>query len=728
MKKFNSQKISKSLFAAIIFISTLFIYGPILIYQGNIAGFGFSLQAILLVLLIPFFLAFILLTGFGLILPGKAHQRYVVIISCISILFWIQGTFIIWKLGVLDGSSIDWTKYKWQGLADSAVWIILLGIAITNYRYWYRFLNYIVIFIILSEAGMICVISVQRQDIWTQKTQLQTAPPKEIFQFSGKTDILHIVLDQFGSSLFKKVLLDNKEYSSEMDGFTFFKEVITTTPVTYISVPSFLSGQTYTNKISVNDFYRENYEKGNIQFALASNGYDIDIMSQPEFLKKRDIDKRYYNIPTPYNVKTTTEFNVYKAGFLLDLVLFRFVPYHLKFFIYNDQSWFISSFLLSEKYSKFEHFSANEFLADFTNQASVARSMPVYKYIHLMTPHPPLVVKKNSKHAWEALPVTNENFKYQAEYSFKTVISLLEKMKSLNIYNSTLIIIHADHGCNMPFEMESPEGKIVRSDTAFKFYDSFLPLLLIKTPGAHGALLTSGAQCELNDLPATISSVLKMQTQFPGKSLYSLDPSADRVRKGYLSNTTQRNDAMVSGFFDELQEYTVSGSVFKINSWTKGQIFYKAAQKYQWGTTLKFNDLTDMRIYLESGWGYPESDHIWNNGNKAIIKLPITEPKSEFIELKCEVSPFLVPAKGLKNQKLIISINSSQVGEFILSEPGGQTIKLTFPKKLLANSSDLSVGFNFPNAVLGSKMGINGEIRVLGCAFYTVSLSESTSK
>ena len=512
-----------------------------------------------------------------------------------------------------------------------------------------------------------------------------------------------------------------------LEGFTFFKEVTSPTRVTCLSVPSFLSGKVYTNDRPIEDFYQENYNYFNIQTVLSQRGFDLDVINQPGFLKKREIDTYYFNIPTPYNSITPSNVVKYKATFLIDLVLFRSFPYFLKRIIYNDQSWLISSFTLPEKVSQFEHYAANDFLDDITVHASINRDNPVYKYMHLMTPHPPLVVSQNLKFAGKVLSDTvAANFDFQAEYTWINVIRLLEHLKSLDLYNSTLIIIQSDHGSGISFNLTTPEGEVRSNVDTFIPSDAFLPLLIIKPPNQYGHFKVSTAQGELTDIPATICSLLNMENPFPGQSLFDINPLINRKRNVYYSSVTARNDAMVSGFFDDFQEVLITGSVFKTNSWEKGRIIKKSLPPYIWGTVLQFNKKTNNNIYLQQGWGFPEDEHIWNNGKMASIKLPIKQPQTDTIELICEVTPFLLPKKGVDKQKVEISINNIKVGEFLLSDPGQQTLRVLFSKKLIANLPEMLLGFSFPNATIGNQVGLVGEDRMLGVAFYSITFKECT--
>jgi hypothetical protein len=143
---------------------------------------------------------------------------------------------------------------------------------------------------------------------------------------------------------------------------------------------------------------------------------------------------------------------------------------------------------------------------------------------------------------------------------------------------------------------------------------------------------------------------------------------------------------------------------------------------YSWGTVLQLNNKSDLKPYLDKGWSAPEASHTWSNGKSSNIRMHISPPKAEQMELTCSVSPFLVPSKGLTQQKVGISINGISVGDFVITNP--QKIKVTFSKNLIANSNEMNVGFSLPDAAVGKDMGVAGEGRMLGLAFYSITIKE----
>ncbi len=469
---YKSKKIIASVFSSALLFSSIIISGPFEIYHGNISSFNVPLITILGYLVIPMVLGMTIFMLIGIILSDKAHQRFVVVISSIGILLWFQGNFLVWDYGVLDGSAIDWSNYNWQGWVDSAIWVVFIGFAIVYYRRTYKHALFVILVILFLQFVTICVNSIQYPKIWKNGFPLVSGPPEEIFEFSTKQNVLHIILDQFGSPLFEEIINDNDFYSSDLQGFTFFKDTIASTPITYLSVPSFLSGQVYSGEESIHEFHKQNYQNSNIHTVLSDHGYELDVMTQLWFFEKRDSDKNHYKIPTPYDLNIRYNYNV---AFWVDLALFRYVPHHLKKYVYNNQSWLISSIFLAEESEslRYDHFSGNAFLQEMAGKAIVNRKQPVYKYIHVVTPHPPLVVRFDGQFSGQVLPITKENFRHQAEYTLKNVLKILDKMKLLGLYDSALVIIQSDHGSAIPFEMKSSDNKIINSRDTFVGSEGF---------------------------------------------------------------------------------------------------------------------------------------------------------------------------------------------------------------------------------------------------------------
>jgi hypothetical protein len=567
----QTNKIMTSLGVAFLIVSNLFVFGPVTLYQGNTDELTVPLTSILSTLALPALIIFLALGLIGLLLRGKSHQLYISILFAFGLLAWLQGNFILWKYGLLDGQGIDWTKNAWRGWADGALWTGLLVLSVIFYRKVYRIAAWGSAAVTAVLIVSLLITSLQKPETWAakEKSSQPLVPPEEIFEFSSQFNVIHVILDGYQSDIFSELVArDHDHYSKSLQGFTFFKEALGSFRSTYMSVPAFISGQVYKNEIPMGRFVKAVNRGKTVFNALYDRGYETHLVGFLRFIQGARYSQGY-QIAVPYggtarqNVRTN-------SALMLDLVLFRHAPHFLKRYIYNDQTWLIQRIVTPKNNSlNFNYFSHAAFLDDLIEHLSVKRDKPVYKYIHLMTSHPPMVVNKDCKYAGK-IRDTWENNKIQAKCSLDHIIKFLDKLRSKGLYDSSLIILQSDHGRGHKIawvNAESPGDGVnfVGGKDLRVIAGSALALLLIKPPQDKGRFRISEAQVSLTEIPATISSILPLDEKFVGRSVFEVDPD-EKPERRYLYHAWGRTDWQKT-YFSRLDEFVVKGSVFDRNSW-----------------------------------------------------------------------------------------------------------------------------------------------------------------
>ena len=256
------------------------------------------------------------------------------------------------------------------------------------------------------------------------------------------------------------------------------------------------------------------------------------------------------------------------AAKLLDLSLFRISPHRLKKYIYNDQVWLIQSFLEDKKHLGLQFFSHITFLRNLHENISISRDKPVYKYLHLMLSHNPIVANKQCGYAGRVLPTVRETVIDQARCSLEEVLKLFEEMKKAGIYNDTFIILMADHGAWVPPEdltgIPASDGKSITVMNP-KIVALSQPLLAIKPPGKSGPLRISDAPSWVVDTAPTIADYLELDTDYDGRSVRELEQGETRERR-HLVYEYQRSD-WKDKYLSPIQEFTVNGRGIDSSSW-----------------------------------------------------------------------------------------------------------------------------------------------------------------
>ena len=663
----------------------------------------------------------------GLALPAGPRRCYIAVLGGIGGLLWLQADLLLWGYGPLDGSFIDWPRESWKGYVDTSIWLAVLVAAVCWRRQLVPRVIQAVLLLLAIQLGSLLLLNPWSALVKkTPPSMVKLDLPDRLVRFSASHNIIHIVLDGFQSDVFEELVEGSEHYREHFNGFTFFREATTSTRVTHLSFPSFIGASTYENQIHAGIYRRQIFEGKNIVRTLADAGYQIDVASGVPWLAQLHTGAKYYGIPFPFREKAKIE--QWHAAFLLDLSLFRLAPHFIKRTIYNQQAWLLSSMTPGLAGTHYRHFSDNEFFRRFTRESSLGRETPVYKLVHLLTPHPPLVVNESNLPARKPLKNTREHARRQSAHSLQWVFQFLDKLRKLSIYDSSIIIVQSDHGSSLGFKLQNRSGQWINSrNSSLRISGAALPLLLVKPSLSEGPLQISGAQVELNDLPATIVALLDLPGNFGGKNIFEVE-KGDHRKRTYARGMVNRDVSRRTGFFTALQEYVISGSVFAEASWTKGALYLKPAEHrdtdYPWGTLLTFGNSGNVNRFLLDGWSVHSKGAraTWTKADEARLSFRFSPPKRGRVVLSVKAHPFVVE-KALPRQRVLIHVNDKLVGEWMLTERVFRTYSIEVPA-VVFREGETVICFKFPNAATPKELGVNSDARLLAVRFASIRLHD----
>ena len=268
----------------------------------------------------------------------------------------------------------------------------------------------------------------------------------------------------------------------------------------------------------------------------------------------------------------------------MDLSLFRHVPHGFKARIYNDQTWLLESWYSERRRARNARPSNHaEFLKEFAGRMTIAQDEPVYTFIHVALPHPPYVVDADCSFIGPQRG-SRPSYAGQGRCALSVVRKLFDRLRTLGVYDETVIVLTSDHGWNKlrpdhPLEgVETPAGNL--DDVAVRA----MPLLAVKPAGSSGPLTTSYAPTAITDVPATILDLINIPNdQLPGRSALQIDPNVPR-RRTYASHSWDNADWGRS-YLDLLHVFSVDGRITNPKAWS-----FQAAI---------FEPATDVRGQLE---------------------------------------------------------------------------------------------------------------------------------
>ncbi len=564
-----------------ILASNVFLFVPLILYVGNIDEFIASFSTILTFYIRPAIFFIAALTLIGTFLTESVFRRYLILLAAISLLFWIQGNMLVWDYGLMNGRGIDWAQDSWRGWIDLGIWFGVILIVIVFHRRIGRPIIYLAVETLYLQLIVALVVGIQNRPALAEKVdnkKFSADALMEMQRFSSHKNVLHIVLDGFQSDIFEEIVSDREDgayFRSALKGFVFFRENLGVFPYTHMTVPALLSGKIYRNHMPANKFIDETIGGKTILNAAYNVGYEVDLAG-PALLLGMYAKGSYtnaYHVPVDPRMKVP-QYELNDSTKLLDLVLFRLSPHFLKRYVYNDQLWLVQSFLSDSAYRRLLFFAHSAFLRQIKDNMSADRLVPVYKLFHLMLSHNPMVANENCEYAGRVLPTVRATVKIQAKCSLIEAVGLLEKMKELDIYDDAMIILQADHGAWVP--PAGLKGYVRPDGKSFVLMDPTtvamaLPLMAIKRPGANGSLHTSLAPSSIIDTPATVASVLGLNEEFDGASVFDLRPDELRERRHYSYQYS--SSEWGREYLTPIQELIVKGSVFDSKAWQLGNRF-----------------------------------------------------------------------------------------------------------------------------------------------------------
>ena len=529
------ERLGVVLFPALLGPSQLLLFGPWTVHATNRAEFLVSfwrLAPTWLWLLLPIAGT---LAALGIVLPARWFSRCVAALWGAGLLLWMQGNLLLADYGALDGRGLDLASHAGRAPFELALWLGVVALAVVFAESVKKAAPTASVLLMVLQAALLLpqgvapATAAAADDEWG-------LPPGAIYELSSTRNVIHIVLDMFSSHVFADLLNgDRPAFDRNWSGFIYYPDHLGAMRRTHGSIPAMLSGVAFRNDMP---FTRYLARHPSIFQALGGHGYRLrsatGVRTPPDWRQPGVERAIRYTIPAPY--AGYRDYLDAAAVQLLDLSLFRHAPHGMKAHVYRDRRWFLQAWLArrqSEAGSPAElPFSSVAFLSDFVERAVVDGDAPVYAFLHLITPHPPLVTDADCTYAGGPQAITRDAYIEQARCALAAVGALLDRLRDLDLYDRSAIVVTSDHGWDTfapddhPLRgIDTPAGRLDRVATDAS------PLLLIKPVGSQGPLEVSHAPTASTDVPATLLDLAGLpNTLERGTSALALDPAAIRER------------------------------------------------------------------------------------------------------------------------------------------------------------------------------------------------------
>jgi hypothetical protein len=555
---------------AIVLPFQIFITAPVSFYYVNRAEINFKLIDVFPVLLVLVGVVAALL--YLLLLLVSKKQIMYMILSGILVGFgltvWVQSQLLIWNFGPLDGRGIPWKEWAIHDYFELILWLVILAFSI------YLALRRGVLFNQFSIlVGALAFLSIAVAYVESDEVSTKPGLNNDIFEFHPTNNTIVILLDTFQSDYFEKIKNKWPEEVKFLDGFTFYRNTISSYPTTAPNLPAIFTGQVYRNEKPFSEFIHNSYAESNLSKKFHDIGYDASIatVSSTVILGSRALTE-YLNQGQRFQLKSVAS--------LLDYGLFRLLPTYFKNEAYRDGDWLLS-FIIKGDYPPDYHGVDIRFLEILEEKALVnvnSKKNGSFRFYHFAIPHDPWRVNENLK--YDSLLSGEEGYERQARGALLLVRRIIERVKSLGIYESAEFIVMSDHGTLSI----SPVGWASLSDKDFVEIEqatqsSALALLLHKKPGAEFfGIRTHDAALYNRDLGCLLTFTnLEKSAQCDDV----MNALKGQQRERIFYNYNWRHISWGAEYMPPMTEWVTSGHAYDSRSWRIGDFRYSKGQKHK---------------------------------------------------------------------------------------------------------------------------------------------------
>lgn len=680
--------VGSSFYAVMMFLlSTVFVFIPSLILVNNSREIGISFFQFIPISLS--LLLFFIILNLGLVAKCSERRRKLImyIEFTLGVLIWAQATILNWNYGVFDGKPIQWDQFLVPELVDIAMWIL---VPLTIWKLKDRLRKYI-LRVCLSLIFIQCI-AVGYQ-LFSSGSYFFVAKDYNInndFSFSKTQNVIIIILDTFQSDVFQEIIKEDATYAKKFEGFTYYRNTSAGYPTTKPSVPLILTGEFYDNSLEMNEFINDNYENHSIMSELKKMGYRTQSYKYISSVSEKYLALiRYTQFKiSPQFVKK--QFFQFRTG---DTV--NSTPHDLEFY--------------------------NQLKRDF----EVGDQQFNFKFYHLNGVHPPF--KLNERLEVINVPFDRLNYKNQAKASLNITLELIERLKSKEVYDDSMIFIMGDHG--MQSNAIGIDAKVLSEKSIINvpLYEDVvsgaMPLLLYKPLRAHGDMTLSDAPISLQDIPKTILTELNIDSsKFKGKSIRTVAEDEARTRLFY---NYAWDDSWEKEYMPTMKKYEINGHVWSGASFTEvGELYitnglerYQAFQKYVLGNEIKFYENGNSKDYAIAGFSNPEKPFTWTDGEYAVMHLSLDQFSND-LTMNIDAIGYL-PGGKRDSQRVEIYVNNQLIKNLSLPVDQEALKHITIPAKALGKGQ-LVIAFKLLDAVSPAELGESDDPRKLGIALIKI--------
>ena len=483
----------------IFLIFTFAIYMPSSLFISNIDDFALDYIKIVPLIALVSVAVLVIVYIIGLIIPIKRlFYSYVLLVFSLALGFYIQGNFLNPAFNSLNGKEIAWSQYKINGIISIIAWILVFVVPQVVYAIKENIMSLIVkwgsLFVTAMQLVSLVVLLLTTHKVVSNDFAVTKNGE---FELSSKNNTIMFVVDTLDASWFEDMLLPNEEYKESLKDFTYFDDAVAGGAPTVLGIPTLLTGKIDMDASrDTSEYYKDAYESSSLFADMQKSNCNVKLFTEFYYLDycdKNSVD----------NLKMELKYVISsRRGFmecLYKFVSFYAMPQFLKqnFWLYSGE--FNQYITLEDNTSNLYKLDDAQFYQDFKEKGITTQNdKDTFVMYHLNGAHSPYVMDENA----QAVPSDSIGVDSQIRGIFKIIKEYMDELKAKGIYDSSTIIITADHG-------------------GIDLYSN--PAILVKERNAnHDEMVVSDSKITFTNVNNTIASSTLKDSSAYGENVFEV--------------------------------------------------------------------------------------------------------------------------------------------------------------------------------------------------------------
>ena len=546
---------------------TVCFFGPFDIYGNNIDEFRFALTDFLGWSLLYSLLIAALLVAILLPLRGRVFDVTYAVFVWLTLMLFIQGNYLNTGINSLVGDGVGENSMNTLNtLINTVIWVLVGAACIIailripqKHRDTVRLVGIIAMLTVFGMQTVTFAVNSLATDVWaTQETSETSVNAGEKYlltyqnldKVSTGKNVIYFVIDRFDVDYYEEALEECPELFYNLDGFTYFDDMISLYPRTFPGIAYLITGQEHDFHDTRLDYFKDAYSNSDFLKTLKANNYNVNIYTDTYYGYE---DAKYMQEYVSNSSGANNFAVVGSTGIASDMLrisLFRYLPLAAKG---------LSGDVSTASFDKYVVYDTDQpkYTTDMKSTYQFLMNNPMqtfdgannFSFIHIAGCHLPNAYDENFNEA----TVDNKNDPMSAmKQSFKIINRYLDQLKELGLYEDAPIIITGDH-CSV---ISAEFGPLKYSQVT---------ALFVKESGKSGTpLVTNTAPVMQADIFPTILASEGIETDIDfGRTVFEIGEGEPRTRR-YLFQSRQRINGEITY---EFIEFEVTGRARDVNNW-----------------------------------------------------------------------------------------------------------------------------------------------------------------